>query len=146
MFFLAVNIIKKNCVIGKQGFSLFPFFVLGIVPIFANDNYTLTSARAPAGIPARFRQASQPSTLRLGFRPDTRPVFRSRPDGLPEARHLPQTWTAAAPEPVLTVLFFQMPQEPGKKILPYFLPVDLIEQLVTGVLIKAQGNIPAACV
>ena len=42
MFFLAVNIIKKNCVIGKQGFSLFPFFVLGIVPIFANDNYTLT--------------------------------------------------------------------------------------------------------
>ena len=43
MFFLAVNIIKKNCVIGKQGFSLFPFFVLGIVPIFANDNYTLTS-------------------------------------------------------------------------------------------------------
>ena len=45
MFFLAVNIIKKNCVIGKQGFSLFPFFVLGIVPIFANDNYTLTTAR-----------------------------------------------------------------------------------------------------
>ena len=44
MFFLAVNIIKKNCVIGKQGFSLFPFFVLGIVPIFANDNYTLTFA------------------------------------------------------------------------------------------------------
>ena len=44
MFFLAVNIIKKNCVIGKQGFSLFPFFVLGIVPIFANDNYTLTRA------------------------------------------------------------------------------------------------------
>ena len=43
MFFLAVNIIKKNCVIGKQGFSLFPFFVLGIVPIFANDNYTLTA-------------------------------------------------------------------------------------------------------
>ena len=45
MFFLAVNIIKKNCVIGKQGFSLFPFFVLGIVPIFANDNYTLTGVR-----------------------------------------------------------------------------------------------------
>lgn len=48
MFFLAVNIIKKNCVIGKQGFSLFPFFVLGIVPIFANDNYTLT--QMPKGI------------------------------------------------------------------------------------------------
>ena len=47
MFFLAVNIIKKNCVIGKQGFSLFPFFVLGIVPIFANDNYTLTHREAP---------------------------------------------------------------------------------------------------
>ena len=47
MFFLAVNIIKKNCVIGKQGFSLFPFFVLGIVPIFANDNYTLTWENPP---------------------------------------------------------------------------------------------------
>jgi hypothetical protein len=46
MFFLAVNIIKKNCVIGKQGFSLFPFFVLGIVPIFANDNYTLTQQKS----------------------------------------------------------------------------------------------------
>ena len=32
--------------IGKQGFSLFPFFVVGIVPIFANDNYTLTFVSA----------------------------------------------------------------------------------------------------
>lgn len=37
------------------------------------------------------------------------------------------------------------PDAPGarKKILPYLLPVGLIEQLVAGVLIKAQGNIPA---
>ena len=52
MFFLAVNIIKKNCVIGKQGFSLFPFFVLGIVPIFANDNYTLTFSYGTTAFPS----------------------------------------------------------------------------------------------
>jgi len=56
MFFLAVNIIKKNCVIGKQGFSLFPFFVLGIVPIFANDNYTLTEIGKAGSHPYKSRQ------------------------------------------------------------------------------------------
>ena len=29
--------------IGKQGFSLFPF-LLEIIPVFANNNYTLTEA------------------------------------------------------------------------------------------------------
>lgn len=70
-------------------------------------------------------------SLRLGFLPDTRPVFRSRPDWLPGTR------PAVAPGLVLTILFLQMPQNPGKKILPYLLPVGLIEQLMAGVLIKA---------
>ena len=99
-----------------------------------------------SGDPSQFPAIHSAGSLRRGFRPDARPVFRSRPGGLPEARHLPRAWPAAAPEPVLTVLFLQMPLEPGKKILPHLLPVGLIEQLVAGVLIKAQGNIPAACV
>ena len=32
--------------IGKWGFSLLPFY-LGIIPIFANNNYTLTSGPLP---------------------------------------------------------------------------------------------------
>ena len=37
--------------IGKWGFSLLPFY-LGIIPIFANNNYTLTTkAEKAAGFP-----------------------------------------------------------------------------------------------
>ena len=34
--------------IGKWGFSLLPFY-LGIIPIFANNNYTLTRRKRAAG-------------------------------------------------------------------------------------------------
>lgn len=103
-------------------------------------NFKPYFGQGPSGDPSQFPAIHSAGSLRRGFLPDTRPVFRSRPGWLPGTR------PAATPEPVLTVLFLQMPQEPGKKILPYLLSVGLIEQLVAGVLIKAQGNIPAACV
>lgn len=109
-------------------------------------NFKPYFGQGPSGDPSQFPAIHSAGSLRRGFLPDTRPVFRSRPGWLPGTRSFPGTRPAAAPEPVLTVLFLQMPQEPGKKILPYLLPVGLIEQLVAGVLIKAQGNIPAACV
>lgn len=101
-------------------------------------NFKPYFCQGPSGDPSPFPAGFSAIHPPAGIRPDTRPVFRSRPDWLPGTR------PAVAPGLVLTILFLQMPQNPGKKILPYLLPVGLIEQLMAGVLIKAQGNIPAA--